>query len=218
MPRILTVNGVKYLVTIGRSNVKIVSAGGQCAPFSSDVAGVLSDTFDRGQHKRTPDGEVTPARVAYWIRKNSWRFTPLKKEKTLPLRQSDYDQPLDFKGFHGGSAQCGIRIWTDGPKLGLAPTRYIVMMTELADNPGLSVTNGVEIIAAEVLRTLLPKADPETIVWIEHYPPRGSRLTPFPESFALVHLKYDGTKVRMANQNPWTHMGEETLKELGILG
>lgn len=38
----------------------------RCA-YASTVKGVTPDTFDRGQHKRTRDGMVTPKEVAAWL-------------------------------------------------------------------------------------------------------------------------------------------------------
>jgi hypothetical protein len=222
--RKLTVNGVEYRLTIGRGSIKIVSEGGTCAPHNDEIIGVTPDAFERGQHKKTRDGMVTPGRVAYWIRKNSWRFTPMKTERTLRLRQPNYDEVLHFGGYFGTASQCGIRIWTDGPRGATAPTRYIIMMTELADNPGTSVTNACEMVATEVLLTMLPKADPDLITWIEHWPPRGlGTRAVLPETFDFVYLKYDGVKFRMdtvgvaGTRHPWKRMTADDLRELGIL-
>lgn len=144
----------------------------------------------------------------------------MKTEKVLELRQPDYDEIFDYESWHGAPAYCGVKIWTDGPCGGAAPTRYIVVMTELDDNPGMSVTNAAEIIATDVLNILLPGVDPEAMTWIEHYPPRGdAHSLRLPETYDLVRMRYDGRQFKMDNRNghPWKRLTEIDLKDLGLL-
>ena len=142
----------------------------------------------------------------------------MKKTPVFELRRPYYDGTLHFKGWQGCPSWCGIRIWADGPVGAAAPTRYVVVMTELTDNEGVSVTNAAEIIATVAFRTLLSRIDPEIITWIEHWPPRGGR-DPFPESFDFVFLKYDGSQFRLdaSATHPWKRMGEDDLRNLGLL-
>ena len=57
-------------------------------------------------------------------------------------------------------AHCGLHIYdTDaGP---------VVILTEVADNPGISVTNTAEELATQIAAMYL--LDPTTTTWIEHY-------------------------------------------------
>lgn len=70
---------------------------------------------------------------------------------------ADHEHPTPHNG------RCRVRIYEpDHPG-----DRYVVVITELAENPGQSVTNCVEQLTAEVIMShLLPS--PETII-IEHY-------------------------------------------------
>jgi len=63
-----------------------------------------------------------------------------------------------------------------------------VVLTELPDNTGTSVTNCVEEIATQVYHTFLKGTPIEHIRWIEHYPPRGK----WEETFDEVTFDWDG--------------------------
>lgn len=208
------VGGIDYRVTVGGSNVKISREGFRTlAPFTFDVAGWSPDADD-------DEYPILPSHVCRWIRLNAWRFTLLKTEKPLQLRQPSIDDVLFYKGPNGAEGECGLKIWIVGGGNGSQmPHRYIVMMTELPDNKGISVTNAVEEVALEALTSHMMKADPDDIIWIEHYPFRGdSRSLRIPESFDLVNLKYDGKKFRLQQGGqPWVRVSEEKLKELGLV-
>jgi hypothetical protein len=72
-----------------------------------------------------------------------------------------------FRGPSGARSACRIRLYMPAEEdeaLGDAP---VVIVSELANNPGTSVTNAVEQIAAEVMAA----HDLETApVFVEHYP------------------------------------------------
>ncbi len=68
------------------------------------------------------------------------------------------------------------------PEAGNPGDHHVVVLTELADNRGQSVTNAIEQLAGEViLANALPSN--ETVV-IEHYP--AESRPPNPETFDLV--------------------------------
>jgi hypothetical protein len=66
-----------------------------------------------------------------------------------------------FTASTGVPAVCGLRIVSDG-------AQRIVVLTELADNVGMSVTNAAAEIAAQVRSEF--SLDPDLTRWIEHYP------------------------------------------------
>jgi hypothetical protein len=67
---------------------------------------------------------------------------------------------------------------------------WVVVATEIPDNPGTSITNAVPKLAADVCKTFdLPH---EAMVWIEHYP-RDNRGYKH-DTFDLVKMEYRGTK------------------------
>ncbi len=71
---------------------------------------------------------------------------------------ADYIHPTP----HGG--RCRIRVYLPDE----ARDAVVVICTELANNPGASVTNAVRRIAAEVIEK---HQLPTPLVWIEHHPP-----------------------------------------------
>lgn len=67
----------------------------------------------------------------------------------------------EFTAATGVKAVCGLRIVRDGEQT-------IVVLTELPENRGMSVTNAAEEIATQVRREF--GLDPDQTLWIEHYP------------------------------------------------
>ena len=73
---------------------------------------------------------------------------------------SDYIHP--YKGAGGRPARCRVRIYLpedvrDSP---------VVVCSELPNNPGGSITNSAEVIAAGVIRA---KELPTPLIWMEHW-------------------------------------------------
>jgi hypothetical protein len=75
---------------------------------------------------------------------------------------ADYIHPTPRGG------RCRVRIFLPEEPDRDAP---VVVCTELPNNPGQSVTNSAEQIAAEVIRA---HRLPTPLVWIEHYPPEST--------------------------------------------
>jgi hypothetical protein len=86
----------------------------------------------------------------------------------------DYIHP--YKDAGGRPAHCRVRIYLPDD-LRDAP---VVICSELPNNPGGSITNSAEVIAAGVVRT---NELPTPLVWIEHWPEES---TEGDESFELV--------------------------------
>jgi hypothetical protein len=69
----------------------------------------------------------------------------------------------------GHSSYCWLRVYT-------APDQAVVI-AEVEDNPGMSITNAVESLTTQVVQRFAVPRD--HLVWIEHYPERtvdGGRL------------------------------------------
>lgn len=66
-----------------------------------------------------------------------------------------------YSGYHGNekNAVCQVRIYH-------VKKQRIVILTQLPENEGLSVTNGVEKIATEVQQIYSLRSD---TIWLEHY-------------------------------------------------
>ena len=77
-----------------------------------------------------------------------------------------------FRGPAGARSACRVRLYVPAEEgdeaFGDAP---VVIVSELANNPGTSVTNAIEQIAAEVMDALTPTSVP---VFVEHYPPEST--------------------------------------------
>jgi hypothetical protein len=114
-----------------------------------------------------------------------------------------YDGPWHYRGYHGVRSVCYLRLYQP-----IALQSAIAVFTELADNPGTSVTNRIEVLVTLVWEFLQKPADAPIV--IEHYPNRGvynpardkwaerqpaSKLWQFPESFDIVEFarKPDGS-------------------------
>ena len=87
---------------------------------------------------------------------------------------SDYIHP--YKDTGGRSAHCRVQIYLPDD----ARDDPVVICSELPNNPGGSITNSAETIAAGVIRA---NELPTPVVWIEHWP---EEATEGKESFELV--------------------------------
>jgi hypothetical protein len=74
---------------------------------------------------------------------------------------SDYIYP--YKDAGGRHARCRVRIYLPDD----ARDAPVVICSELPNNPGGSITNSAEVIAAGVIRA---NELPTPLVWIEHWP------------------------------------------------
>jgi hypothetical protein len=87
---------------------------------------------------------------------------------------SDYIHP--YKDTGGRSAHCRVQIYLPDDRR----DDPVVICSELPNNPGGSITNSAETIAAGVIRA---NELPTPVVWIEHWP---EEATEGKESFELV--------------------------------
>ena len=87
---------------------------------------------------------------------------------------SDYIHP--YKDTGGRSAHCRVRIYLPDDTRD-AP---VVICSEVPNNPGGSITNSAEVIAAGVIRA---NELPTPLIWIEHWP---EEATEGKETFELV--------------------------------
>lgn len=89
---------------------------------------------------------------------------------------------LEYKGLGGYESVCGLEITKSNGKVK-------VVLTELPENKGTSVTNFVEHLATLVYHRYLEDTPIENIVWVEHYP--WSRFLQR-ETFDQVKMDWDG--------------------------
>jgi hypothetical protein len=116
---------------------------------------------------------------------------------------SDYIHP--YKDAGGRRARCRVRIYLPEDVLD-AP---VVVCSELPNNPGGSITNSAEVIAAGVIQA---NELPTPLVWIEHWPEES---TEGQETFELVvfsNYKVMQRAPYLGKTRAW--IGEATWKQL----
>jgi hypothetical protein len=85
------------------------------------------------------------------------------------MKKIDTIEKFEFKSLSGFYGCCKLEVYKDDDVDG--PYPVVIVMTELPDNPGTSVTNAVEIIARKVCKEY--SMNPLFVTFIEHYPQRG---------------------------------------------
>src|ERR671913_743598 len=111
-----------------------------------------------------------------------------------------------YKDAGGGPAHCRVRIYLpddmrDDP---------VVICSELPNNPGGSITDSAEMIAAGVIRA---NELPTPLVWIEHWPKESTDGRD--ETFELVVFSgYEVTERAPYLGETKTRIGEATWKAL----
>jgi hypothetical protein len=116
---------------------------------------------------------------------------------------SDYIHP--YKDAGGRHAHCRIRIYLPNDVRD-AP---VVLCSELPNNPGGSITNSAEVIAAGVIRL---NELPTPLVWIEHWPEES---TEGHETFELVVFSsYEVTERAPYLGETRARIGDATWKTL----
>ncbi len=109
-----------------------------------------------------------------------------------------------YPGLWDLPARCGVEILrhdTGGAT---------VILTELPDNPGSSVTNLAATLATRLRAARLADLAPAQIRWIEHYPARGQREATFDE----LTLTWDPA-ARTYRAPAWRRLTPDEIRQLG---
>ena len=72
-----------------------------------------------------------------------------------------HDYVYQYEGYGRAASECRVRIY-EGPE-----KPPVFLLQELESNPGTSITNMAEYLAAEVIKE---RSLPTPLTWIEHYP------------------------------------------------
>lgn len=116
--------------------------------------------------------------------------------------QKTYSGIFDYLGYHRAPSRCQIDIWS-GDK------QVIVMMTEIAENTGTSVTNRSEAIASAV--RFQHNLSGYNVTWIEHYGAvsyHGGRAS---ETYTQVTYGWHGGTARHPE---WKALTQEQVEAL----
>ena len=117
---------------------------------------------------------------------------------------------LDYTSNSAFIARCEVDIYKE---LGSYNRLVIVILTQIAENQGKSITNAFERIATEIVRQ--KRLNPHRVLWIEHYPDRnkgGGKNSILDESYSLVSL--DWVALKIARAPGWNHITREWLEQL----
>ena len=110
---------------------------------------------------------------------------------------TDYIHP--YRGVIGVRSRCRIRLYLPQEDRDAA----VVICSELPDNPGTSVVDAAEQIAAEIIQHFRLPSPP---VWIEHRPQE--------EAFDLVIFDHHEVKATLRGGNMHQEIGQSTRKRL----
>lgn len=116
-----------------------------------------------------------------------------------------------YKGYSGCRSICGLKI------IRRFLGEIYVVLTELKDNQGTSITNAIENIATKIYKEYMQDTAVHDIHWIEHYGQCSYKKdgTAKDESFSLVKLTWNNQKGCF--QDPkWQSCCAKTLTNMGI--
>jgi hypothetical protein len=107
---------------------------------------------------------------------------------------------FEFKGFFGCYSKCGYRLeqtdkWT------------VLIVSELDDNPGTSITNAVEILFPQICEKL--NLDPEKLVWVEHY----SETPVYVEIWDVVTMDFEDNKPKLMSPK-WERISTDDVRKI----
>ena len=97
---------------------------------------------------------------------------------------------------------CRLRIY--GANVGT-----VIVLSELAENLGVSVTNAAAALATEIAR--IYPLDPDTTFWIEHYGAFSYTASGGDETFDLVTFTW---RNRTASNAEWQRLNSDQLHKL----
>jgi hypothetical protein len=112
-----------------------------------------------------------------------------------PLYDYLYRFPAEVLQIRG---RCRVRIYERGEGA------HTVLLTELANNAGESITTACERIATDLAAT--KRLNPKTTRWIQHELPHGGK----PQTFDELHFVWTGDNA--ASDPQWQHLNNEQIE------
>ena len=102
-----------------------------------------------------------------------------------------------YTGFHGCDSHCEIEILNN-----------LVIATEIDSNEGTSITNMAAHLATQVCKDF--GIQPDTLIWIEHYPAQDIGARTIPSVYAIVQFNVDRHGVFRSPR--WAYITPETFE------
>ncbi|MEI7490949.1 MAG: hypothetical protein WCK92_06100 [Bacteroidota bacterium] len=124
--------------------------------------------------------------------------------ETNPAFNKYMDRYYDYLGHWDSPSKCGLKLIKrqDGKTLAIATEIY-------RQNPGTAVTEVVDSLATQILKT--SGEAPGGLIFIEHTPDLGSKLTFYGESFDRVEFEWNGEKF---SSPVWTRLTKEQVDRM----
>jgi len=123
-----------------------------------------------------------------------------------PMIAAETNDWWEFPGYFRSVAHCQLDLFTRGG----GEKFTVAIVTELEENKGLSITNGIEYIAAKIAKE--HNLQPKDLILVEHW--HGDKI--LDEHYSLVRFK--GTKHERGGwsfQNPeWVPLEKAELDRL----
>ena len=114
----------------------------------------------------------------------------------------DYEGNFVFKGLGNSEGVCHLKIFSQPNKI------FIVVLTELTENTGASITNSYEKIVTQVYHKFLAEVPFNKITWIEHYDKNSYEKSDNKhETFDEVNLSYHEGAKKFSSPH-WNHIGK----------
>ena len=125
-----------------------------------------------------------------------------------------HDYIHEYEGYGGCESRCRVRLYQQA---GQSP---VFMLEELNDNPGTSITNMAEVLAARHCPERLEEPDP--FRWIEHYPKTERERRVGMVEYSLVTFAsyrprvehYQGKRRTRLGKPDWKYVSEEVVREI----
>ena len=118
-----------------------------------------------------------------------------------------HDSCFHYRGLRNCACKCRIR-WV------LHEDKVVVILTELADNQGTSITNWAEWLAAEICRHF--HFNPAQVIWIHHYQDHGSSGRGFPKLPLEEHfdlMRFDLNDFVFSNPR-WGYISKQDVEKM----
>lgn len=135
----------------------------------------------------------------------------MERQPSEMAKRGEYEYEYKPKS-SGIYARCNLKLYDND-------RGSIVILTELPDNPGQSVTNAAEEIATKAVGDF--NLNPQATVWVEHYPERrtikhGRELVADKEEWAEVTFKWThlSNDEWVASDPQWNHVTRSDVEDL----
>ena len=126
--------------------------------------------------------------------------------RRLRIMHLAIDYVFLYKSCVGRPSKCRVRVYLPADVERDAP---VVICSELADNPGTTITNAAEWIAGDVIR----RHKLSVPVWIEHHPPEVFDLVVF-SHYEIREVERGGVSRREIGSPTWKLLDRATVEVL----